>query len=149
MGYENQQIGWSLSAKLLQEILKSLDRLASVVYRASSTINYTEYSLLLNQSGIGEPSATTLTNSTGATFTYSYVTTGVYTLTSSLPIFITNKLFAPNLVLDTISISGQPGLLLIQRISDTELQLSTFADAFGSLSDDLLLNQPLTIKIYN
>ena len=90
----------------------------------SYSLGYTVYTALLTQAGATAPVATTLQNTTGATFTWARTSSGTYTITASSNVFTSNKtLVFYNLGEYAFSI-GQPWV----RTSDTVITISLGGD---------------------
>lgn len=96
----------------------------------------------LTSSGI--PIVTTLENTTGYDFTWSYVDPGVYECTSSQDLPLDKTIFSTG---NNISIDGVWSLLMFNRHSITSALLRVIGD--GTLMNGLLDNTNIEIKIYN
>jgi hypothetical protein len=106
--------------------------------------NYKVYSALLTQSGAGnDPTAIVLENTLGP-ITYLYSSVGRYDVLSS-SLFTTDKTF----VLIGNAIAGNPGELINFKISDDSTIIIWSLDSAGSQADDILLNTPIEIRVYN
>ena len=105
----------------------------------SIQLGYTSLVQLLNQTGTAAPVATEVYNNTGQTFTWSYVSTGVYRITSTGTPFTVNKTVV---FINTGSINNNRFEPQWSRISDTVVEIV-------SSSDNLCTNGSFEIKIYN
>lgn len=101
-------------------------------------LGYTQYTSLVTQAGVTAPTDVILKNDTGVTMTWGYTSPGVYTLTSSSPIFTNNKTSVfYNLGEYAFSI-GQPWT----RTSDTVITISLGGDG-------RITNGSFEIRIYS
>jgi hypothetical protein len=105
----------------------------------SIQLGYTSLVQLLNQTGTNAPVATEVYNNTGQTFTWSYVSQGVYRITSTGTPFTVNKTVV---FINTGSINNGVFEPRWSRISDTVVEIV-------SSSDYLCTNGSFEIKIYN
>lgn len=100
---------------------------------------YTSLVQLLNQTGTNAPVATEVYNNTGQTFTWSYVSTAVYRVTSTGTPFTIGKTIV------FLNLGSQPPGSLYdiswERISDTTIEISAQSGA--------IINGSFEIKIYN
>ena len=105
---------------------------------------YKVYTALLTQSGAGnDPTAIVLENTLGP-ITYQYSSVGRYIITSS-GLFTTDKTF----ILIGNAIGQNPGELINFKIGgDSSITLWS-RDNAGSGADDILLNTPIEIRVYN
>ena len=104
-----------------------------------STLPYTSLVQLLTQTGTNAPVATEVYNNTGETFTWSYVSAGVYRITSIGTPFTVNKTVV---FINTGSTDNDVFEPRWSRISDTVIEIV-------SSSDNLCTNGSFEIKIYN
>ena len=103
-------------------------------------LGYTSLVQLLTQTGTNAPVATELYNNTGETFTWSYVSNGVYRITSTNTPFTLNK----TIVFGNLG-SFNPGQLrdiAWNRISDSIIEVRIN-------QSDSLINGSFEVKIYN
>ena len=114
--------------------VQSIANLANAVQ-----LGYTSLVQLLNQTGTNAPVATEVYNNTGKTFTWSYVSTGVYRITSTGTPFTVNKTVV---FINTGSTNNGVFEPRWSRISDTVIEIV-------SSSDNLCTNGSFEIKIYN
>jgi|TARA_R100001443_G_scaffold112520_1_gene126083 hypothetical protein len=111
----------------------------SIAGFADATAAYTSYVALLTQTS-GAPVATVVQNTTGATFTWSYVSGGTYEVTASSSIFTANK----TLVFNNNGIDNGGGNTPPQwsRTSSTVIRITT-----GGI-DNAIQNGSFEIRIY-
>ena len=105
----------------------------------SIQLGYTSLVQLLNQTGTNAPVAVEVYNNTGETYTWSYVSQGVYRITSTGTPFTVNKTVV---FINTGSINNGVFEPRWSRISDTVVEIV-------SSSDYLCTNGSFEIKIYN
>ena len=103
------------------------------------SLGYASLVQLLTQTGTNAPVATEVYNNTGQTFTWSYVSQGVYRITSTNTPFTVNKTVV---FINTGSINNGVFEPRWSRISDTVVEIV-------SSSDYLCTNGSFEIKIYN
>jgi len=105
----------------------------------SELVPYTSLVQLLNQTGTNAPVATEVYNNTGETFTWSYVSNGVYRVTSTGTPFTVNKTVV------FLNLGSQPPSNLYdiswERINDTTIEISAQSGA--------IINGSFEVKIYN
>ena len=106
----------------------------------SIQLGYTSLVQLLNQTGTAAPVATEVYNNTGQTFTWSYVSTGIYRVTSTGTPFTVNKtvVFVNNGNANDLISSN----VSWWRVSDTIIEVRPS-------SDDWMVDGSFEIKIYN
>ena len=93
----------------------------------SYSLGYTVYTALLTQAGAAAPVATTLQNTTGATFTWARTGSGTYTITASGNVFTNNKtIIFNNNGLSTGSFGFASAIWT--RTSDTVVTITTGGD---------------------
>lgn len=110
--------------------------IGSIVNLVSAVnLGYTSLVQLLNRTGETAPIATEVYNNTGETFTWSYVSIGVYRITSSSSVFTSNKT-----ILFMNGGSFQAGNILWNRINDNIIEISSLND---------FVNGSFEIKIYS
>jgi hypothetical protein len=116
---------------------------------SGSTLPYTSLVQLMNQTGAAAPVATEVYNNTGETYIWSYVSEGIYRLTSTGTPFIANK----TIVFANI---GDPGGVNPTQYLDVDVQYSRISSSViqikssgNSLFDGLITNGSFEIKIYN
>ena len=114
--------------------VQSIANLANAVQ-----LGYTSLVQLLTQTGTAAPVATEVYNNTGQTFTWSYVSAGVYRITSTGTPFTVNKTVV---FINTGSTNNGVFEPRWSRISDTVIEIV-------SSSDNLCTNGSFEIKIYN
>ena len=104
-----------------------------------STLPYTSLVQLLNQTGTNAPVATEVYNSTSETFTWSYVSTDIYRITSTGAPFTVNK----TVVFVNLGSQSPQSLYDIswERISDTTIDILAQPGA--------IINGSFEVKIYN
>ena len=109
-------------------------------------LGYTNYTVLVSQSGVADPTAVELKNDTGATFTFNRQAPGVYLIVSSNPnLFTLNK----TAVFINYGNPGSDGLPpKWSRLDAFRIQIET-QDETGVLDDDILNNGAFEIRIYN
>ena len=100
-------------------------------------LGYTSLVQLLTQTGTNAPVATEVYNNTGETFTWSYVSTGVYRITSTGTPFAVNKTVV---FINTGSTNSNMFEPRWSRISDTVIEI---------VSSNLWTNGSFEVKIYN
>lgn len=98
----------------------------------------------ITQTGSTPPVETIIANTTGATFTWSVVVSGVYKITASLPVFTTNK----TAIYVTPSSSG--AYIMMANTSSTTECIVTSSNAFGlgGYTDGLINGATVKIEIY-
>lgn len=106
----------------------------------SIQLGYTSLVQLLTQTGTAAPVATEVYNNTGQTFTWSYVSTGIYRVTSTGTPFTVNKtvVFVNNGNANDLISSN----VSWWRVSDTIIEVRPS-------SDDWMVDGSFEIKIYN
>lgn len=104
------------------------------------SLGYTSLVQLLTQTGTAAPVATEVYNNTGQTFTWSYVSTGIYRVTSTGTPFTVNKtvVFVNNGNANDLISSN----VSWWRVSDTIIEVRPS-------SDDWMVDGSFEIKIYN
>ena len=110
----------------------------------SLSLGYTSLVQLLNQTGTAAPVATEVYNNTGQTFTWSYVSQGVYRITSTNTPFTVNKtvVFVNPGAAGVVALTTQWNLISSSIIELTSLNLNY-------LTNDFIVNGSFEIKIYN
>ena len=106
-------------------------------------LGYTSLVQLLTQTGTDAPVATELYNNTGETFTWSYISTGVYRITSTGAPFTLNK----TVVLLNTGNPGYTGLFIRWDIISNnvlEIIVSGTSNYNGGI-----INGSFEVKIYN
>jgi hypothetical protein len=108
---------------------------------SSIQLGYTSLVQLLNQTGTAAPIATEVYNNTGQTFTWSYVSQGVYRITSTGTPFTVNK----TVVFTNLGSHNTTTLRDIgwNRISDSIIEIET------ATLNDTITNGSFEVKIYN
>jgi len=101
-------------------------------------LGYTQYTSLVTQAGATAPTDVILKNDTGVTMTWGYTSPGVYTLTSSSPIFTNNKTIVFFNLGEYAFGIGQPWT----RTSDTVITISLGGDG-------RITNGAFEIRIYS
>lgn len=104
---------------------------------------YKKYVALLSQSGTGIPEATILENTIGE-ITYDWISTGHYVINS-------DGLFTSNKTMVFVQpMRGYPdyGFCNIEVTDTYNIKFDTFLYN-GTLSDDMLLNTGIEIRVYN
>lgn len=106
-----------------------------------SLLPYTSLVQLLNQTSTNAPVATEVYNNTGETFTWSYVSQGVYRITGTNTPFTLNK----TVVFGNLGSYNTDNLRDIgwNRISDSIIEIETTSN------NDTLTNGSFEVKIYN
>tara|TARA_R110000824_G_scaffold304858_1_gene492659 strand:- start:112 stop:561 length:450 start_codon:yes stop_codon:yes gene_type:complete len=107
----------------------------------NNLLPFTSLVQLLTQTGTNTPVATEVYNNTGETFTWSYVSQGVYRITSTNTLFTVNKtvVFANLGSYNT----GASKDIAWNRISDSIIEIGT------TTSNDTITNGSFEVKIYN
>ena len=107
---------------------------------APTATAYTSLVQLLTQTGTNAPVATEVYNNTGETFTWSYVSDGVYRITSTGASFTLNKtvVFVNHGNANTLITSA----IMWQRVSDTVLEIIPGGDG-------RIVSGSFEVKIYN
>jgi hypothetical protein len=96
----------------------------------------------LFQEGFNDPQVTSIVeNTTGSTFSFKYGNSGVYKVKSTLPLFTSREK-----VIVTLSAGKYPIIPAYNYDDENNFNLSTF-DSNGSQSDDLLVDNLITIEI--
>ncbi len=96
---------------------------------------------LVSQVSTNAPVATILKNNTEATLTFAYSNTGVYTITSNIPVFTSGKTGV------TLGLGMYP--LFASAIVTTTMITITTLDSNYDFANGLLANSLLTIEIFN
>tara|TARA_R110002096_G_scaffold417218_1_gene620803 strand:+ start:897 stop:1355 length:459 start_codon:yes stop_codon:yes gene_type:complete len=119
--------------------VQSIANLANAVQ-----LGYTSLVQLLTQTGTNAPVATEVYNNTGQTFTWSYVSTGVYRITSTGAPFTVNKtvVFANPGAPGAVGATIQWNLINSSTIELTSLNLN-------ATTNGLITGGSFEIKIYN
>jgi len=115
---------------------------------ASGTIalvDYKVYSALISQSGTSAPTLKVLNNTTGATFTTSYLATGTFTLNASSNIVTPNKTATIN---SFNSYGGFPNGRIDFYIDGANIFLIETRDS-GTLTNGVITDTFIEIRIYN
>ncbi len=117
--------------------------------------NYKEYSVLITQSGTSAPTVNVLVDDFNGSLSIGYVDIGQYRITSPTPIFNANKTFTSITQNGTYNVAS-PYTKTFFRIywnSTTIIDLRTIltnsSNPDGTLSNNLFVLTPLTIKVYN
>jgi hypothetical protein len=97
---------------------------------------------LISQTETNAPVPTILENNTGATLTFDYTVSGVYTITSDKPIFISGKMGV------TLGLGANPLLFTYSISSSRQISIVSLSTGF-SPANNLLSNNLLTIEIFN
>ena len=103
-------------------------------------LGYTTYTALLTQSGGNPPVVRELYNNTGATFTWTRFSAGVYRAEADTSVFTADKTAA------VFNLGGVPGISQWKRLSDTFFQIES-GTTLTSL-DDFIKDGYLEIRIY-
>jgi hypothetical protein len=102
--------------------------------------------VLITQSGVVAPTMQILQDFAGSiTWTWSYVSPGLYTLQSSQPIFLANK--TALYVIPDVS-AGKPYCAAIERSTDTLLLVNCFDPTNAVSGNNYFTNATLKIEIY-
>tara|TARA_R100001163_G_scaffold49934_1_gene37575 strand:+ start:624 stop:1079 length:456 start_codon:yes stop_codon:yes gene_type:complete len=96
----------------------------SIAAFANATAAYTAYAAIVSQASTSAPTATSLQNTTGATFTWARTGAGTYTLTASSSIFTNAKTVC---FLNNGGVSDTQTMQWV-RTSDTVITITTSAD---------------------
>lgn len=110
--------------------------------RVESLENPKVIKALVSQSSINAPVATILKNNTEATLTFAYSAQGTYTITSNKPIFTSGKTGV------TLGLGTSKLFATAVVTSTTEITI-TISNTSNTLTNGLLLNNLLTIEIFN
>jgi len=106
---------------------------------------YKVYSVLLTQSGIGNPpTAIVLENTLGLNPTYYYNGPGSYYLEDLAGLFTTNKTF----VTAGITLAGN-GLVTAYVNSTSNIEFNSYSLGTAATIDGWLDNTPIEIRVYN
>jgi phage-related protein len=97
----------------------------------------------ITQAGTSEPTIDEFENTTGATFTTSRTTNGVYRIDSSINLWTDNTMF---ITIGNNQLKNGDFVFNMQYGTATRLDLFTLLD--GVLTDELLGNTSFEIKIY-
>ena len=116
---------------------------ASIASFANSySLGYTVYTAALIQTGTSAPVATVLQNTTGGTFTYSYVSVGKYKIEASGIKLPANKV--------AVFMSSSTGdLSLGGKISQDDIDVVQFTSGGGGYSDGMEAGTSIEIRIYS
>ena len=119
--------------------VQSIANLANAVQ-----LGYTSLVQLLTQTGTAAPVATEVYNNTGETYTWSYISQGVYRITSTGAPFTVNKtvVFANPGVQGAVGATIQWNLINSSTVELTSLQLNY-------TTNELITSGSFEIKIYN
>lgn len=127
-------VNYTLGAKATGEIVE-------VPYQAQPKT----FAALISQSGLLAPTMQILQDFPGGiTWTWSYVSPGLYTLQSSQPVFLINK--TALYIIPDVS-AGKPYCAAIERQSNTLLLINSF-DTSGASDNTLFDRATLKIEIY-
>jgi hypothetical protein len=103
----------------------------------------------ITQTSTTAPVATTLTNTTGLNFTWQHYNVGWYRLTSSSPIFTTNRTFVTITPGFDVAIVDSPNSYIIwYALRDTSTIDIYTKQIGGTLVDDILYQTGFDVKIY-
>ena len=128
-------VNYTLGAKTTGEIVE-------IPYQAQPKT----FAALISQSGLLAPTMQILQDFAGSiTWTWSYVSPGLYTLQSSQPIFLVNKTAV--YIIPDVS-TGKPYCAAIERQSDTILLINSFIPNSGASDNSLFDRATLKIEIY-
>ena len=128
-------VNYTLGAKASGEIVE-------VPYQAQSKT----FAALITQSGVTAPSMQILQDFPGSiTWTWSYVSPGLYTLQASQPVFLINK--TALYIIPDVS-AGKPYCAAIERQSDTLLLINSFTPNTGGSDNNCFDRATLKIEIY-
>jgi hypothetical protein len=103
------------------------------------SLSYDSLVMLVNQTGVTEPSATPLINEIATT--WSYVGVGTYRL-SSAGLFTANKTF----VLLNSPQENNTDSFVYRKISDSILEFRSYDS--GALANDILFNHCIEVRVY-
>lgn len=145
-GYTTVKLGGTAQDNTQNKILV-LDANDVVRWRDASTITQPKtFTALISQSGLLAPTMQILQDFPGGiTWTWSYVSPGLYTLNASQPIFLINNT-AVYIIPDIIV--GKPYCAAIERQSDTSLLVNSFLPQSGASNDNSFDRATLKIEIY-
>ena len=105
------------------------------------------FAALITQSGLTAPTMQILQDFPGSiTWTWSYVSPGLYTLNASQPIFLINNT-AVYIIPDVAA--GKPYCAAIERQSDTSLLVNSFGPTTAVSDDNYFNRATLKIEIYS
>lgn len=116
--------------------------IATTAFVQANARPYKVYTALLSQSGTNAPTAVILENNTGATLSFARVNPGFYTATFSSAIMTVGK----TAVIQTI---GDATAFVRVGITSTTVLSYTVLAIGGGLTDGLLANSFLEIRVYN
>jgi hypothetical protein len=111
---------------------------------ASANGSYKVYTALLNQSGATAPTAIVLENTLGE-INFGYTNEGSYTVTSS-DLFTSEK---TAIFVSPLSAGSTNGVCVINENDSSEFYLYTILILTGVLSNQLLQNTAIEIRVYN
>lgn len=110
----------------------------------STSLGYTRYEAIVNQASTADPVPTELLNETDAVLTWTRDGVGSYSVTSSTPIFASNKLAFIAGTTNTSTLS----YISTDVLSTTQLSVRVVSHITGFQADDLLTNNFIEIRIY-
>lgn len=141
MSIISKQIGWSQESNLLYEILKQLNKLTGLFKP-----KYKVYSALLQQSSSTPPTAIVLQDDFNGDFTYTRDSDGTYKIISALQLFDPSKTFI--LIGNTTNLTIRD--MITYNITNPNSEINLFTtDENGILKDNILVNTPIEIRVYN
>jgi hypothetical protein len=108
-------------------------------------INYNSFTALISQSGTSAPTLKVLNNTTGATFTTSYLATGIFTLNASSNIVTPNKTATIN---SFNSYGGFPNGRIDFYIDGANIFLIETKDS-GTFTNGVITDAFIEIRIYS
>ena len=110
---------------------------------------YKVYTALLTQSGANAPVATVLENTLCETISFSYVSSGYFTINTTGEFPVNKTFFSINCVINSAVTSSESYIAIL---SDT-LNVNTIdfitLDDTNTQINDILLNTPIEIRVYN
>ena len=131
----------------LKDILKEL-----VGQDGGDSRPYKVYTALLSQSDTDAPVATVLENTFNVNFSFEYIHTGIYKLSSSTNVFVANKTcFFADIVRDLGTYSTSEVLVTYDEITPNYINIHTVdtSDGVHTTANSVLNNTTIEIRVYN
>lgn len=100
------------------------------------------YVARITQTGLSAPTATVIANTTGTTFSWSYVTSGIYRVTAASAVLTTDK----TAIYTTPS--GANPFIMLGNVSSTTQCIVTSSSGFSGYNDGLINGAIVKIEIY-
>ena len=139
------KVGTSKRGDLYQNYAMSIEDLGNAISPAPA---YKAYTALLTQNGTNPPTALVMENTIGD-ITFTYVAQGRYQVVSS-GLFISNKTVVLNINSCSVSPAYSVQIRGLLTGSSSSIDITTAQGAsFNSYVDNILLNRPIEIRVYN